>query len=159
MLARAKNNLGPDTGGFGYDLEPLELPGHPGVFTTRVLWGQALEGTARELLSRADVPVDPEEHGAQEEAKGFLRAVLASGPVSAKQIYREADDAGHAQRTLKRAKKALGVEARKEGMKGPWLWALPAEGCQDPLKGSTKKHGTLRDKLAPFGDNDGWETF
>ena len=37
ILARAKNNLGPDAGGFTYDLEPLELPDHPGVHTTRVL--------------------------------------------------------------------------------------------------------------------------
>jgi len=53
ILARAKNNLGPDVGGFTYELEPLELPDHPGVHTTRILWGAPLEGTARELLGRA----------------------------------------------------------------------------------------------------------
>jgi hypothetical protein len=29
VLARAKNNLGPDAGGFSYELEPLELAAHP----------------------------------------------------------------------------------------------------------------------------------
>jgi putative DNA primase/helicase len=50
ILARAKNNLGPDAGGFTYDLESLELLDHPGVHTTQILWGAPLEGTARDLL-------------------------------------------------------------------------------------------------------------
>jgi hypothetical protein len=70
--------------------------------------------------------------------------VLENGPVLAKEIYREAEEAGHARRTLHRAKAALGIEARKEGLDGgitgPWKWALPAkvaklaEGCHSPEK-------------------------
>ena len=136
MLARAKNNLGPDSGGFAYELEPVELADHPGVHTTRVVWGPPLEGTARELLGMAEQSDDPEERNALEDARGFLLALLADGPMPAKQIMREAHEAGHAERTIKRAKKALGIEARKAGMKDPWLWHLHPEGGQEPPKGA-----------------------
>jgi len=130
ILVRAKSNLGIDWGGFGYDLEPVELEAHPGIVTTRVLWGQALEGSARDLLSRADIPGDPDEQSALEDAKGFLLAMLADGPVPVKQINQEASEAGHATATVRRAKKALGIEAMKVGMTDPWAWALPVEGDQ-----------------------------
>jgi hypothetical protein len=83
-----------------------------------------LEGTARELLGQAEAEADPEERNAREEAEGFLSGMLADRPLPAKQIQREAREAGHSERTLWRAKKALGVEARKEGV-GAWLWHLP----------------------------------
>lgn len=47
MLARAKSNIGPDGGGFAYTLEQV-ISG--GVEASRVVWGEQLEGTARELL-------------------------------------------------------------------------------------------------------------
>ena len=60
MLVRAKNNLGPDSGGFAHDLEPLELPEHHGVPTTRICGGgETLEDSARSLLSQSDPPDDP----------------------------------------------------------------------------------------------------
>ncbi len=169
LLARAKNNLGPDVGGFTYDLEPLELPGHPGVQTTRVIWGAALEGSARQLLGKAESVDDPDEHSALQEAKEFLVGLLADGPLPTKQIKREADEAGHAERTLKRAKAALGIKAHKAGMKDPWLWHLPHEAGQDtpkavkdigwtpscevgPLCQEGDQEGCQHGSLAPFTD-------
>jgi putative DNA primase/helicase len=169
ILARAKNNLGPDAGGFTYDLEPLELPDHPGVHTTRVLWGAPLEGAARVLLGKAETVDDPDEHSALQEAKDFLVGLLAHGPLPAKQIKREADEAGHAERTIKRAKAVLGVKARKAGMKDPWLWHLPHEGGHDipkgakdsgwtpscetgPLRQEGDREGCQQKSLAPFAD-------
>ncbi|MEA3278574.1 MAG: AAA family ATPase [Pseudomonadota bacterium] len=134
MLARAKNNIGCDTGGFQYDLETVELGAFPGVETTRVLWGEALDGTARELLSKAETFADPDEQSLLDDAKGFLRSMLADGPVPSKQIKREADEAGHAWATIRRAKDALGIEAHKEGMKGPWKWAPPPEDAHETPK-------------------------
>lgn len=132
ILARAKSNLGGDAGGFLYEIQPIELSSHPGITATRVLWGEALAGTARELLGQAENQADPDEQGALADAKGFLLAILADGPVSAKQIKREADEAGHSQITLKRAKQALGVEAIKDGFKAGWTWALPPKGIKKP---------------------------
>ena len=158
VLARAKNNLGPDAGGFGYDIEPLELPDHPGVHTTRILWGASLEGTARVLLGKTESVDDPDEHSALREAKDFLAGLLANGPLPAKQIKREADEAGHAERTIKRAKAALGIKARKAGMKDPWLWHLPHEGGQDTPKGAKDSRWTPSCEAGPLrqeGDQEG----
>jgi hypothetical protein len=41
--------------------------------------------------------------------------MLEDGPVPAKQIKKEAAEAGHSERTLIRAKQALGIEAKKDG--------------------------------------------
>jgi len=127
VLVRAKSNLGADAGGFGFDLEPCQLDGYPEITTTRFLWRGPVEGTAREIMGQADAAADPDEQGALADAVGFLRAELADGPVSAKAIRKEADGAGIAWRTVERAKTRLCVESRKDGPRGPWLWALPGQ--------------------------------
>jgi putative DNA primase/helicase len=87
VLARAKNNLRPDAGGFGYDLEPPELPDHPGVHTTRILWGAPLEGTARELLRKAESVDDPDERSALEDAKAWLRHTPMQSTHGQRQVW------------------------------------------------------------------------
>ena len=39
LFLRAKSNIGPDDGGFEYELEQAELEEYPGVFTSSVVWG------------------------------------------------------------------------------------------------------------------------
>jgi hypothetical protein len=80
----------------------------------------------------------PKERSALQEAVAFLLQVLASGPMSATEVERLADQAGIARRTLRRARESLGVERRKDGMRGGWSWSLP--------KGAPPSSG-----LAPFG--------
>jgi hypothetical protein len=70
--------------------------------------------------------------------------------VSAKEGEEHARALGIAPRTLKRARKKLGVIAEKIGLKEGWTWRLPPEGCQETPKGATKSNGTLRPGLAPF---------
>ncbi len=68
------------------------------------------------------------------EAGDFLHGLLAEGPVPARRVYAEGREAGHSERTLRRAQKARGIEAIKDGLKGGWLWrwrAKSAEGGQD----------------------------
>lgn len=69
----------------------------------------------------------PQERGALEEAKQFLAGLLTKGPVPATVVRSDAEAAGYAWATLRRAKKALSVEAVKEGMKDGWLWKLPSK--------------------------------
>ena len=54
LLVRAKSNIGPDDGGFGYNLEQDELSDHPGLMASSVLWCGKVDGTARELLAKAE---------------------------------------------------------------------------------------------------------
>ena len=53
---------------------------------------------------------------------GFLREELGNGPQEAKSVRKATRDAGIADRTLDRAKKSLGVQAKKDGLNGPWRW-------------------------------------
>ena len=133
-LARAKSNIGPDGGGFTYAFEQVDVPGHAGVQASRIAWGTALEGTARELLAEAESEDDA--HG---DAASFLRALLASGSMAAKEIYRESESAGYSRDAMKRAKRRIGAEAVKVGMAGGWCWRLPdCEGSREGSEGSAQ---------------------
>ena len=134
ILARSKSNIGPDSGGFEYHLEQIENA--DGIHASRVSWGKAVEGTARDLLT------DPNEDDATSEAQdvaGFLSSLLSDGPMSAKDIFKDADGAGYSRDQIKRASIKLNVEKRKNGMDGGWRWALSSP------EGSTKGA-----KSAPF---------
>jgi hypothetical protein len=56
----------------------------------------------------------------------FLKKILAEGPVDSETVRKKAAEAGISEKTLKRAKAALGVKSRRAGS---WssLWSLPAE--------------------------------
>ena len=124
MLARAKSNIGPDDGGVGYTLEDVVLPS--GITTSRVLWGEMLAGSARELLGEVE---GVEEGGSMiDKAAAFLRAALVGGPVASNDLEREALAAGLTWNSLRRAKDGVGVVVGKAGMKGGWEWSLPAPG-------------------------------
>jgi putative DNA primase/helicase len=138
ILARTKNNLGPDAGGFTYDLEPLELPSHPGVHTTRILWGAPLEGTARELLGKAESVDDPDERSALEDAKAWLRHTLSFGALNGKELKRLARVEGIPERTLYRAAGALGVDRRAQGFGKARLWSMSAN---EKVLAETGRHG------------------
>jgi len=127
LFCRAKSNIGPDDGGFEYDLHQAELKTHPGIFASSVLWGEAVEGAARELLATADATGDDGEGGTLADAKRFLSDLLADGPLPTKTIKADADGAGYSWATIRRAQKALGIEPAKEGMKAGWVWRMPGQ--------------------------------
>ncbi len=125
IFTRAKSNLGPDGGGFVYDIEQVELHAYPGIVASRVRWGESLEGTARQILANAEAQSDDGEGGTLDDAKGWLTGMLHDGPKPARTVYKEGREAGHSERTIRRAQKALGVEAVKSAMNGGWVWQLP----------------------------------
>ena len=59
ILTRAKSNIGQSGGGFGYDIQPAPLYEHPDIIATRVVWLDAIEGSARELLAEAEADREP----------------------------------------------------------------------------------------------------
>lgn len=139
-LVRAKSNIGPDTGGFAYTLS-LETLG-PDLVGQAVTWGEALDGTARDILGDAEAVDD--DGGAKAEAADFLRDLLAFGPVPAKKVQAAARDAGLAWRTVRRAKDDLGVVSEKSGT-GGWSWRLPqgVQGGQDVQGGHANQVDAL----------------
>lgn len=131
ILARSKSNLGPDDGGFEYRLEQREPL--PGLFASCVAWGRTVTGTARELLTDPNEVADCDTL----DVIGFLRGLLADGPMTAKDVFKDADGAGYSRDQIKRASLKLGVEKEKTGMGGGWVWVLPdAEGSTKSAKGA-----------------------
>ncbi|MBZ0071433.1 MAG: AAA family ATPase [Gammaproteobacteria bacterium] len=125
IFCRVKSNIGPDGGGYEYDLRQVELASHPGIMSSAVAWGGVLQGSARDLLAAAE---PDESGGGARDAERFLADLLADQPMPVKKIKAEADDAGWSWAAIRRAQKALGVQAIKEGYggKGRWVWRLPA---------------------------------
>jgi hypothetical protein len=133
FIARAKSNIGPDGGGFTYDVQQGELSGHPGVIASSVLWGEAMEGTARELLGDAESMPSP----SRNDAATWLSDMLAGAEVEVKVLQSEARAAGLSWRTVERAKAEIGVIALRnsdgKSGKGRWYWQLPSKAANPTL--------------------------
>jgi putative DNA primase/helicase len=146
ILVRSKSNIGPDDGGFEYHVEQVEAA--PGLETSVVTWGSAIDGTARELLAEAEQEAE-EGASAKESAEEFLRQLLIC-PTPTATVKAEAKDAGHSWATVRRAADALSVHRKKGGMDTGWYWSLP-EGAQKAPKVLTQNDEHLREKLSIFG--------
>lgn len=152
LFCRAKSNIGPDDGGFEYDLHQAELKTHPGIFASSVLWGEAVEGAARELLATADATGDDGEGGTLADAKRFLADLLADGPMRAGAVFKDADQAGYSKRSIQRAANAIKVERHKDGMRGGWSWRLPSKMPNSPEDAVDARLKSLA-PLAPSGES------
>jgi hypothetical protein len=126
VLAMTKSNLAAMPEALAYRLVTDDRHG-----VARIVWDGATSHTAADLLRvRRDEPDD--QAPPRSEAEEVLRVILADGPVPARQAKQLARDAGIAERTLDRAREAIGAATRREGF-GPgarWLWSLPD---RDPI--------------------------
>jgi len=153
VLAVSKSNLGPIPPSLAYRLVAAGE-------SSRVEWEGVSECSAGDLLAAQREDLDGA--GPREEAEGFLRELLAPGPVAAKSVRKQAREAGVQDRTLDRAKAALGVRSTKAGGRyggdPTWYWELPplAEHRHDPVKdanianpGDWRSSGSGGDLQAP----------
>lgn len=153
VLARAKSNISDDQGGVSYTIDPCTVG--DGIETTRVVWGDRIEGSARDILAEVEGNGEDDHKSEFEEACDFLRDLLSHGPVPAKQVKTEANEAGVSWATVRRAKKEIGVAAIKEGgrlgdEKQQWLWSLNAEGAQKKQKVLTEMDEHLLENVSTF---------
>lgn len=139
VLVRAKSNIGPDGGGFVYELHQVEVPGHPGLMASRVEWGSPLEGSARELL--ADVEAVDTDRTGKAEAMEFLAQVLAAGRVDSREVKRLADAHGLTPKELRAARYDAGVVIDFEGFGKDkrTFWRLPIS-AQGPIDAHKSPH-------------------
>jgi hypothetical protein len=147
LFCRAKSNIGPDDGGFAYDLVQTALDDNPAMVTSHVVFGKAIDGTAREILATAE-SVSDEDKSALSEAVEFLRDFLSDGPREVTEVKKAASAAGVTDRTLRRAKDKIGVQNIKSAYKGPWVWRLPED---DEEVGQTLGLGHLGKKQEKLG--------
>jgi hypothetical protein len=83
---------------------------------------QHVEITANEAMQAATGQT------AKREAREFLLDHLEAGPRNSDDIVAEAKQEGIAERTLRGAKKELGIKSRRHGgTNGTWFWELPAK--------------------------------
>jgi KaiC/GvpD/RAD55 family RecA-like ATPase len=87
----------------------------------RVEWCGVTEHDANSL---ATDNLSPHERTRLDEAKDFLYEELKDAPMWARAIYRDANDAGIAKRTLETAKSVMRIRSEKVGTEG-WMWSLP----------------------------------
>lgn len=124
LLARAKSNIGPDGGGFGYDLEQTTIQtAHGSMDASAVRWGEALKGSARELLDVAEA-TDGEGNSESRDAADWLREYLANAPAPANEVKRAASESGFSWRSIQRTMRKAGVESTRTGFGQPALWTL-----------------------------------
>lgn len=123
VLARGKSNIGRDDGGFRYDLQVLQV--QPGIETTHVLWGNRMAGSARDILAQAETIENLDDRSASNEASAWLQHQLATGPQKANDLLQAAKRDGISTKSLRTARKKLGVQSTKGAFAGGWVWHLP----------------------------------
>lgn len=125
VLARVKSNIGPDGGGFEYQLVQTLLrkdeADDEGIPTQMIEWGKFLDGSARDLFKIEE----PVKEDALADAVDFLADFLVRGPIKVADVKEAAAAYGHSWRTCERAKDALKLVVSHPAIPGPWFWALP----------------------------------
>jgi hypothetical protein len=126
LLLAGKNNLSVSAPGLAFTItgDPARLEWEP----------DPVDLSADDLMPKssgrgngAKRGPEPEKH---EAAVEWLLDVLADGPMNVGALKTEADDAGLAWATVRRAQQTLNIKPKKEKVKGgPWYWELP-EGAQ-----------------------------
>lgn len=121
LLLSVKNNLGPPAAGLGYSIKETIIS--KGLAAPHVAWdGEPVTVNANEAVRASSGTSD----GKIKEAKEWLAEELATGPKPAKTVEREAKREGISERTLRRAKKEIGVITEKVGLDEGWWWRLAA---------------------------------
>jgi putative DNA primase/helicase len=132
VMVRAKSNIGPQGGGWAYELRQGELDGRPAISASSVHWRESLTGDARSILGEVEGD-DSEERTERSEAAEWLAEVLAAGAMPAREVEKLAKLAGYCWRTVQRARSAAGAVAKRSGFgKGSVVtWAIGDIGAID----------------------------
>ncbi|WP_172167340.1 AAA family ATPase [Paraburkholderia elongata] len=150
VLVRVKSNIGPDGGGFEYQIQPIAFQFNTQtIHSSTVRWNETpIEGSAKEILKRAAGDGGALKVGAVEEAEDFLRRQLANSALLFPEIQARAEAAGISLAALKRAKSALRVHSEKQrgaGPASPHIWSLPV------VTGFPVTGGVIAPSLLPTG--------
>lgn len=139
VLASTKSNLGPPPPSLNFRLTGCENG------AARVEWEGHSTHSAETLVQQNN----DEERGAVGEAIAFLKEVLAPGRMLAKEVQKQARDAQIADRTLRRAREALGIRQdtpyirKAQTQDGQFTWELPPEPKLANDVGQPQKVATL----------------
>jgi AAA domain len=134
----SKNNLGRmDLPTLPFHIQGWEYDTDDGPgYTGQIVWGEESTETIADLIRRGSVT--PEEKSQLDEAAEWLEDYLrvSNGREIAGKVLAAGKVAGHAERTLQRARKTLKIQTSKTGFDGTWEWVLakvPTEVPEGPL--------------------------
>ncbi|QIL81457.1 AAA family ATPase [Diaphorobacter sp. HDW4A] len=122
ILARSKSNIGPDDGGFEYHLEQSEPL--PGIQASRIAWGKAVQGSARDLLTDPDEEIEEVAAG-KTDLPMLMWAELKDGCRQSKQVEAAIVGMGYSKKQVRTVREKMGVKPRKGGVGDGWYWSLP----------------------------------
>jgi archaellum biogenesis ATPase FlaH len=117
-MVHIKSNVGRTGRALGYSIDGQ---GH-------FEWTGDCQITAEDLLA---APTGPD-NGKLAQACEWLKSALVSGEQKQEEIQSLAKSEGISQATLRRAKKTLNLNSRKDGLTGPWIWSLPEDAHDSP---------------------------
>lgn len=125
LLIPSKMNIAPLNHGLAYRIEGCLIDhGVISISTSRIMYESApITITANEALAALNGNDDAK--SAKAEAIDFLLGALKAGAVSAKDIKRDASEAGISPKSLRSAREALGIKPEKAGFDDGWVWYLP----------------------------------
>jgi hypothetical protein len=125
------------------------------IETGGIVWRGEAEGvTATSALSGrkdADTP------SICDEVKTWLEDYLGDGPCAQKAVIAQAKLLGYREKTVRRAREALGIKPKKEGFgkDSEWTWKLPSKDAQPPSKDAyVHGGGHLRHLSKNIGENN-----
>jgi hypothetical protein len=97
------------------------------IIASAVVWGDRIEGSARDVLAEAETIKAKDESGATAlgEAREFLLDLLKDGPLPTKEVRAAAHNAGQSWRTIGRAKAELEIKTGRK--RDGWPWFLPQD--------------------------------
>lgn len=123
LVLKVKNNIGLPARGIAYRILTKEIS--RGIVAAYIVWDDApVDVTADEALYQQAQAAKGGGAGPVAVAVAFLETQLADGPKLGAEVEAAARKQGIAERTLRRARQELGVDATKDGYQGPWIWAL-----------------------------------
>jgi len=131
ILASTKANLGRLSPSLAF-----RLISSPDSHVARVVWDGESHWTADQLLRESASGVAL--HSLLTDAREWLRAALADGPRPARDVLREAREAGIGRDVLYAARKIDGVSIGKERVAGGrWVWSYPSRESELPAVSNT----------------------
>lgn len=142
VLACVKNNLAISPPSMEFELVQAEN----GV--AKIKWIGSSDISANQLVA----PKNPSAAAERNDAKEFLKATLADGELPATEVQELAKQEGFNPRTLRRAKKELGVVSNRHGFgsDGIVFWKLP-----DPHRGPNENGSTALQIPTQYNDDRG----
>ena len=127
LFLPAKNNLGDDRTGFAFKVAMKPTGYEKPPYAVAVEWEQeTVSITADEALAAEAKDADGRRSEGAETAKKVISEMLRDGPRAAIEFEQRARDLSISEKSMRTAKRALGVRTTKKG-KGGWEWYLPKQ--------------------------------